>query len=174
VTLTTKQKRFVSFYLGKAGGNATEAARLAGFTSPRQSAARLLSKEAIRQAVGAAIEKTAMEADEIVARLTQQASADMADFWDLSQSNVLPRLDLEKAKKAGLTRLIREMKVTREGEVQVKLYDAQKALELLGRYRGLWDKDSRQTEKRIIIEYADGVDPGPDTAVAPEAGPDPS
>jgi phage terminase small subunit len=151
VPLTAKQKLFVSYYLGKARGNATEAARLAGYGSPRQAGTRALSNASIREAIDLKLDRKAMEVDEILARLTQQATVSMADFWRLGDAATLPVLDLAKAQKLGLMHLVREMKVTKDGEVQVKLYDAQKALELLGRYRGLWQPDLKLGPVEVIV-----------------------
>lgn len=51
--LTRKQKLFVEYYVGEAKGNATEAARLAGYSSPEGSAAKNMGKGKILEAIAA-------------------------------------------------------------------------------------------------------------------------
>ena len=50
--LTPKQRAFVKAYRGQAKGNATEAARLAGYKHPRQMGSENLTKPDIQQALG--------------------------------------------------------------------------------------------------------------------------
>jgi phage terminase small subunit len=49
--LTEKRRRFVDYFLGQAAGNATEAARLAGYAKPEPEGHRLLKIAEVRQAV---------------------------------------------------------------------------------------------------------------------------
>lgn len=49
--LTEKERRFVEAYMGKAIGNASEAARLAGYSSPGELGHRLLKKVEIQAAI---------------------------------------------------------------------------------------------------------------------------
>lgn len=59
--LTEKQRRFVEAYMGKARGNATEAARLAGYKGNRETLASVgkenLRKPQIREAIGERVER---------------------------------------------------------------------------------------------------------------------
>ena len=50
--LTPKQRSFVKAYRGQAAGNATEAARLAGYKSPMVEGCRLLRNAKVAQAIG--------------------------------------------------------------------------------------------------------------------------
>ena len=49
--LNFKQRRFVEAYAGEASGNATEAARIAGYRSPNTQGPRLLSNIAVQEAL---------------------------------------------------------------------------------------------------------------------------
>lgn len=49
--LTPKRQRFVDAYTGEAMGNATEAARIAGYKSPRSEGCRLLTFADIQQEI---------------------------------------------------------------------------------------------------------------------------
>lgn len=73
VTLSERERRFVEAYMGPAAGNATEAARLAGYSAKTAGSqgSRLLKKANIRQAL-----QTRVEADPKVAdRAARQ------EFW---------------------------------------------------------------------------------------------
>jgi hypothetical protein len=79
-SLTLKQRRFVESYLGSAGGNATEAARLAGYAGGGSTLAQVghenLRKPQIARTVEARLQKAAMETDEILSELSRVARLD--------------------------------------------------------------------------------------------------
>jgi phage terminase small subunit len=56
--LPEKRRRFVEAYLGEACGNATEAARIAGYQKPGQEGHRLLKTADVSAAIGNMREKT--------------------------------------------------------------------------------------------------------------------
>ncbi len=64
-TLTLKERRFVDAYLGSAGGNATQAARQAGYAgSPdvlKVQASRLLTRANVRAAINASLRRESRE-----------------------------------------------------------------------------------------------------------------
>jgi phage terminase small subunit len=51
------------------------------------------------------------------------------------------RLDLLAAGAAGMLGLIKKYTVDKDGKITIELYDAQSALELLGKHRKLWSDD---------------------------------
>lgn len=170
--LTYKQRLFVSAYLGEANGNATEAARIAGYGTPRQSGARALSNVVIRAAIDAKLDKAAMSADEVLARLSEHASTDMRDYLQINDDGTFS-IDLSKAKRAKRTRVIKKVKVTKktfttdQGESEevrseLELYDAQAALDKLAKFHRLYDAKPPENETaekpRIAVP---GSTPGP-------------
>lgn len=132
--LTPKQQLFVEAYLGLANGNATEAARLAGFRQPRQQGSRLLSNVDIAEAIAERLQtaKDCMRADEVLARITAQARGSIDDFV-----GEYGELDLAKARARRAMPLVKSISPTKWGH-RLELYSAQTALELLGRYHGLF------------------------------------
>lgn len=143
--LTFRQRLFVVYYLGEAGGNASEAARMAGYAEPRQEGSRLLTNADIRAAIDAKLDKAALSADEVLARLSEMATGDISDFISVNAAGGFT-LDLAKALKAGKLHLVKKIKQTRFGPV-LELYDALAALEKLGRYHGLFQD---RVEARIV------------------------
>lgn len=133
--LTFKQRQFVSHFLGEANGNATEAARMAGYSSPKQQGTENLAKPSIAAAIAAKLEGPAMHADEVLARLSDMASVDMADFVTVTESS--HKIDIPKAVKSGKSHLIKKLTPTKFG-LSIELHDSQAALEKLGRYHGLF------------------------------------
>lgn len=133
--LTDKQHAFVQHYVVCLNG--AEAARRAGYPerSARQIASENLSKPDIRAAIDAALAAAAMPRSEILARLTEHARGSLADFLSVSGRGV--RLDLKKATDAGVLHLVKKYTKTDRGTT-IELYDAQAALELLGKHYKLW------------------------------------
>ena len=130
--------------------NATQAALRAGYSekTARSQGQRLLTKVDISKAIQARIDEKAMKADEVLLRLADMARGDIGDFMNISPMSY--SLDLEKAKKAGLTHLIKKVKdrsvmtVNKDGEesetqyIEIELHDPQAALVQLGRHHALF------------------------------------
>lgn len=172
--LTYKQRLFVAAYLGKANGNATEAARMAGYAWPDKQGAQALGKTRIRAAIDAKLAQAAMPADEVLARLSEHASSDMANFIEVAPDGTLA-INLEKARKAKRTRVIKKVKVTKktfttdmgesvEVRSELELYDAQAALEKLAKFHRLYEAkpkiDDAGDKPQIIIPGLTDVMPG--------------
>ncbi len=134
--LTDKQAAFVHHYIVCL--NATEAARRAGYQGNAVTLASVgyenLRKPQIRAAIDAALAEAAMPANEVLARLTDQARGTMADILSVKGRGVT--LDLKKAAQADRLHLVKKYSKTRQG-VSVELYDAQAALQLLAKHHGL-------------------------------------
>jgi phage terminase small subunit len=163
--LTWRQRLFISYYLGKAKANATEAARLAGYASPREQGYENLTKPDIRAAIAAQMAEVTLPADEVLARLAEHATGDMGQFVKVDgKGNV--SLDLKGARAADRLRLIKKIKVDPNG-VSFELYDAQAALVQLGKYYGFFSDrsaDAKPDTSSAIQDYLDSD---------PEAPPDP-
>ncbi len=117
--LTHKQQLFAESYLGAAKGNATKAARLAGYqgdaTTLQSTGSALLKKAGIAARVEQRVEQAAASADEILAEVSRIALAPMESFVQVRTNG---RGEIVDAK--------------------IALGDKLKALELLGKYRGMF------------------------------------
>ena len=103
--LTTKQELFISAYLGPAAGNATEAARQAGYKSPHPEGSRLLRNATIAARVREHVEKYAGTADEVLNELATIGFAPIDEFVevlsrDKSGRPVKVKMDLSNKVKA--------------------------------------------------------------------------
>lgn len=67
--LNHKQQLFVEAYLGKANGNATEAARIAGYKQPHSQGPRLLENVEICSRVNQRVSDAGMTANEVLTEL---------------------------------------------------------------------------------------------------------
>jgi phage terminase small subunit len=137
--LTYKQRLFVSAYIGEAKGNATEAARIAGYSSPDKQGSQLLGKTRIKAAIERRVSIVALTADEVLARVAAQATADIGDYIDIDDTGDYT-VNLERARKRGQLRNIQKLKQGRFGP-EIELKDSFSALIQLGKYHGLWDRE---------------------------------
>lgn len=119
--LTTKQRLFVEYYLGEAKGNATDAARLAGYSGGdnalSQRGHELVRNSKIAVLIQTRVTEAAMPANEVLKELSDIARADWREFVKVHYG--------------------------REGEVvnaTLLLKDKIRALELLGKHHKLWDR----------------------------------
>lgn len=71
--LNHKQQLFVEAYLGAANGNATEAARIAGYRQPQMHGSRLMKNDEIASRVSARVDDAAMTADAVLSELAAVA-----------------------------------------------------------------------------------------------------
>lgn len=145
MALTTRERLFVTYYLGKAEGNGTLAATMAGYGNPAVAASRLIRRDKIRRAIDAKLDKAAMDADEVLARLSDLGRANMSDFVSIG-ANGLPDLDLDKARRRGKLSGVKKLKASRVGGgdesppmeiVELELHSPIQALALLAKYHGL-------------------------------------
>ena len=163
MALNTRQKLFVEHYLKL--NNATQAAIAAGYSkkTAKQIGARLLTNVAIASRVSqrteAVLQAAKMEADEVLTRLTDIARGSMADFIRVN-GNGEPVVDLSKPNVP--LQLIKRIKTKRSDkfgdEIEFELYDAQTALNTLGKHWKLFDR-ANEADWRIELEKA-GMTPG--------------
>lgn len=170
MALTYKQRLFVAAYLGGAKGNATEAARMAGYAVPHPNGFKVLRLPAVRAAVEAQLKSAAMPAAEVLARLSEIASADIYDFITVDRKGGW-KVDLRKARKAEKTGLIKKIKDTEHG-TEIELHSPLEALKELARVHGLsradriaaakWrrEKDGGAADLKKILEADAEYDAG--------------
>ena len=143
---TTRQALFVEEYLKCF--NRTQAAIAAGY-SPKTAysiGAELLKKPEIEQAISQRLSETAMGADEVMMRLAEHARGDIGLFLrETPDGEIQLSLDEPSAK----TRLIKKITQRRtvrddveETVLTVELYDAQAALQLIGKHHKLFVEKS--------------------------------
>ncbi len=146
MALSIKHQRFVEEYLQSS--SATEAYQTVYPGVNRTTAAsngwRLLRTAHIAEAIQARLDKSAMPADEVLARITDHARADVDDFlnadgaFDLTKARRAKRTGLlKKLKTKTTTRVVGEMEV-KTVEVEFELHDAQAALSMLGKHYKLF------------------------------------
>lgn len=148
--LTPKQARFVAEYLRDL--NATQAAIRAGYSAKTadQQACRLLTNVKVSSAVAEAkqsrADRTQVDADWVLRRLAQDATADLADLYD-ENGNLRPVKDWPIAWRTGLVAGV-ETAQERDGQDEdgnpvfatvrkVKLLDRTKLVELIGKHVGV-------------------------------------
>jgi phage terminase small subunit len=121
------------------------------YASARTLAGELLAKIDISEAITERMNEAHMSADEALALLADQARGDMAQLMDITSMGF--NMDMEKAKDAGLTKLIKKVKqktttfiAKKESEedrevteLEVELYDAQAAIDKILRVHGKYN-----------------------------------
>ena len=129
--LTDQQQMFCEHYM--MCWNGTKAATLAGYNpaGARQQASVLLTKPNIRAYVEAALAEASMGRHEVIARLTEQARADIRDV-----TNAEGAFDYAKAEENGAIALVSEIEQKEFGS-KVKMVSSQQALSILARFHGL-------------------------------------
>lgn len=149
--MSPRHAAFVNFYLGEANWNATRAAELVEYADPKNEGYRLLQRADVKEAIRQRCNVHAMTAEEVLTRLRQQGRGEQADFWELDAYGQ-PRINFEKLRAAGLAHLIKKVDFSDlTGRiVKLEFYDAQAALEKLGRHHKLFNDANPDTDKRIL------------------------
>lgn len=178
--LTRKQQIFVIEYLNC--WNASEAARRAGYSekTARSQGERLLTNADIAEAIEAEITERQIKPAEILERLGQQARGEIGQFFKITERETdlpLPTeeivkeemrtdargnpyrvftvrrtvLDLDKLRDPQYSRLVRKFSDTKQG-LSIELYDAQAALEKLGKALGVLTDRMAVTTQAVIAE----------------------
>lgn len=134
---TTKQKAWLEHYF-KCGFNATEAARLAGYKWPNSRGPENII--ALKAAIDARLDKMAMPANEVLARLGNHARITFDDFVhvieldDQGRSTII--VSLAKAKERGVLDCIKKLTYHKDGGYTLELHDSQAALIHLDKAHG--------------------------------------
>ena len=148
MALTRKRRVFIEEYLRC--WNGAEAARCAGYKFPRRQAFRLLTNVDIKEEIKRRIDELAMQADEVLLRLAEQARGLNKDFFTIDG-----HIDALAILSADKTHLIKKTKQTKYG-LEIELYDAQVALEKIGRAHGLFvERHERSGEVTLRIVRED-------------------
>lgn len=166
--LSAKQRALVDNYIicrnitqaAKDAGYSPKTASSTGSTDLRKPKVQKYYKYRIAEITAKSEAKIAF----VLERLQEIASADMKDF--VAPDGTMKRLD---SKVNG--RLIQSVKQTMHG-TQVTLQSAEKALELMGRYLGMWsDKIDVTTNGNdlgsVTINYQEVTKPAEDSTVEP-------
>ncbi len=140
--LTGKQRAFIDAYFA-CRFNGTEAARRAGYGGDENAlaaaASRLLRSVKVKEAVANRWKAHGMTAEEVTARLTEQARGSMEDFLYFKDGYCRP--DLNAARDAGKLHLLKSASWTKEG-VRVELYSAKDALDSIAKTLGMFKDQS--------------------------------
>lgn len=176
MALSNKHQDFINeYFLQKMNG--TDAYMTvypkASYDTARANAAKLLANTSIKAEIDRRLKEKQMSADEVLARLSDMARADISEFVDVSRPG-----DLADEKYKGKTHVIKKIKrkITRDQygrefeEMELEFYDARQTLVDLGRYHKLFTdkieitlrdelekllKDGTITPQDILNEFAD-------------------
>lgn len=151
--LTPKQRCFVEHYLTT--WNAKESATLAGYGSPQKTGYRLLHHPEVLELVNERLGEMGVSASEIVARMSQYVRNNPANFFifadvpekdingnilrDADGNPILRRqmIDINWSTFERYGYLVKKLSYDRKGRPVFEFYDAQRALETLGKYAKL-------------------------------------
>ena len=116
--LTAKQREFVLAYIGKAQGNATEAARLAGYDGDDNTLSSIgyenLRKPEIKRAIEEGLKAGTLTLEEVLYEITKIIRTTAGDFYDIDDDGQ-PALNMKKAKERGALGSIKRLRQTRDG-----------------------------------------------------------
>jgi hypothetical protein len=173
-TLTGREAAFCLKYV--LHWNAALAAKEAGYSarSAKEIGYENLTKPHIQAEIQHLMEDMAMSAQEVLARLTAQGRANMAEIIEPYEVPILDRdgklvgkRQSFRLKKGALERhghLIKAIAPTRSGDFKFELLDPQKAHELIGRHRNLFREshlsiDLTKLTDAQLERIANGEDP---------------
>ena len=138
--MNDKQRAFIDHYFAN-NMNATKAAIAAGYSEKTaySQGSRLLKHAEVSEAINDRLTEHAMPANEVLYRLAEMARGDIDDVV-----NAAGEVDMEKARQNHKTHLIKKIRNRQvdngkfsSAEIEVEMYDAQFALNLLAKAHDL-------------------------------------
>ena len=158
--LTARQKKFVEEYLIDL--NATQAAIRAGYSteSAKEIGCENLTKPNVKAEIDKAIaersRRTGINQDRVLRELAKIAFVNPGDVINLNQATV--KSDAKEEDLAAIASVKIKNIPTEDGEIterEIKLCDKLKALDLLGKHLGIYDKkDAEDKNLTITINKA--------------------
>lgn len=155
---TKKQQAFIEHYLQS--WNASDAARQAGYSERTAGVTGhdLLKNPNVIAYIHERLTELQMDADEVMTRLADQARANVADFVMLNddpESDKRLRFNFDMVKQKGY--LVKRIRETKDG-IDIQLYDAQSALQLIGKIHAMFtDRITVEWDREIIQLLREGV-----------------
>ena len=150
--------------------NGTEAARRAGYKGDDNTLASIASqnlrKLKIRQRIEQRLNVQAMSANEVLWRLGEQGRTNPDDFFDIDDKGLI-NINLDKAKQSGKLQQVKKIKFLINGSVELEFYDAQRALELIGKAHGLFRERQYNLDvdlSQLTVEQLERISRGDDPA----------
>jgi PBSX family phage terminase large subunit len=166
--LTPKRKKFIEAYLKYWNGH--KAAREANYAYPDRAAYELLRNPDIQAAIKERLQESAMEADEVLNRITQQARLNAAQFFNFEWKPIIdpaskqPVLDedgnvfveriisgvnWEEFERNG--HLIKGLRYNRQGQPILEFYDVQNALLSMSKFLHIEDGSDNEKSDRTEL-----------------------
>jgi len=154
-------------------GNASEAARIAGYKDAGQEGWRLLQNVGIQEAVEKRLARSLkrLGTDDLIKRLESHVMASVADYIEIKDKcdacgRYAPSFDLESFREDGLGHLLQEMTFNaKTGETRVKIHSVQRAVDILLKVAGAYSQ--RETDETslasILAQVLRGEDEEPRT-----------
>lgn len=173
--MTDKQRLFVDAYLNEARGNATQAARIAGFEHPNKDGWRARNHPEVKKEIDRRLAENTMSANEVLYRLRIIASASMADAFEEQDvgRRRFPALNFQTLFETGLIHAVKSIKSDMDG-TEIKLHDSIAALKLLMQYHGLLKPQEKEQDEDALalLRQALGIAPpvSPSPAHTPNHG----
>lgn len=151
--LTPQQRLFVEAYVQC--WNGAQAAREAGYaeSSARIQASKMLASVSVKAALAELMREKAMAAEEVLARLAEEARGSIADFLDVDANGNLAGFKFGKDRPL---HLIKSISKTDKG-IKVELYDGQAAKQLIMRGLGMLQPDTAANVQVNIQVTADDL-----------------
>lgn len=146
-TLSWKQRLFVQYYLGESEGNAVDAARRAGYTSPYSVGHRIRNHPKVQAEIDRRMDEEGMTSAELLSRTAEIATLNVGDFFKLDE-NDQPIFNFRACKKRG--HLIKSISKGMHGW-RIVFHDATEAQDRLMRIKGMF-----QTQVRVAIDSVSG------------------
>ena len=149
--MNERQKAFCDNYISN-GGNATQAALAAGYSEKTAGSIgqENLKKPEIRKYIDERLKPTQenriMTGDEILSMLSRTARRE-----EMETTVVVVKTKRSYYDKAG-KKVIVESETPMTVQIPAKLSDANKAAELLGKFRALWDGQGKESKSNGILE----------------------
>lgn len=161
--LTIKQRLFVEAITGPAAGNATKAAKLAGYRSDNRVALAATAYENLRKphvakAIALALAKRRLTPEWVQNRLADIANADMNNFLSLTDSGML----LPDYSKAVALGALGQMKEYDPETGKIKVHDPSRALNTLAKMFGMLKENIDITSGGKTIKAFVDIDDGDD------------
>lgn len=149
-TLTVKQQKFADLYLQS--GNGTQSYLEAGYKAKNirtaeSSSSQLLRKPKVEaylnQQRATISEKSTLDTAEIVSNLSDIATCDIEDLFNIDDSGnitLVPKSDRSKKVRKSIKKI--KIKHDKDGnqDIEVELYDKLKATEMLGKHFGMFNQ----------------------------------
>ena len=154
---TSKEQKYINAYVGEADMCQTMAARIAGYSDPRQDGWRVYSNPEVKAAIAKILKERQMAKEDVQEKIEKLAKGLPDSCFKYNEETNELELDLKAIKENGFCHLIESITYDRRGKQVIKFKSQDSYMNLLSKINKLYDDQQIINNTPVKITLLDDI-----------------